>query len=172
MTHSEHAMTTGTDKHDDLRWHDNIIYALHLDAADPDRGVWRSDLVLDIDHIVEWICGTDGSYKFRVAPATLVFHDVADLRIAIDFGKSDFRGPLNELSIHAIARVPAPAQGTAGPFPYFLWRIELNLPQGGEIAFGASSFTQALRAEPDLRDEQRLPASARQHLMRRHDAKN
>ncbi len=40
-------------------WHDNLIYGLHLAAPDPDAGLWISDLILDIDHIVEWICGTD-----------------------------------------------------------------------------------------------------------------
>jgi hypothetical protein len=165
-------MTAGASEYDGLRWHDNTIYAFHLDAADPDRGVWRSDLVLDIDHIVEWICGIDGRAKFRVAPATLVFHDVTDLRITIDFGTNAFRRTLNELSIGAITREPVRAQGAAGPFPYFLWRIDLNLPQGGEIAFGASGFTQTLRAEPQMLDEQRLPASARPHLVRRSSAEH
>lgn len=43
---------------------------------------------------------------------------------------------------------------------YYRWRIELNLPQGGEIAFGARGFTQVLRAEPVLPDEQWLPAGS------------
>jgi hypothetical protein len=119
MSLSERVMTAGTDEYDALRWHDNIIYALHLDAADPDRGVWRSDLVLDIDHIVEWICGTDGSVQFRIAPATLVFHDVTDLRITIDFGRSGFRCALNELSIGAIAREPTPCKARRGHFLIF-----------------------------------------------------
>ena len=37
-----------------LSWHDNHIYGLHLSLGDPARDDWRSDLVLDIDHIVEW----------------------------------------------------------------------------------------------------------------------
>lgn len=165
-------MAAGTDEYDAFRWHDNLIYALHLDTADPARGVWRSDLVLDIDYIAEWICGTDGNAQFRVAPATLVFHDVTDLRIAVNLGNVGRRRALNELSVGAITRVPTPAQGAVGPFPYFLWRIELNSPPGGEIEFGASGFTQTLRAEPELRDEQRLPASVRPHLMLRREAKS
>jgi hypothetical protein len=35
-------------------WHDNLIYGFHLRCADPERCIWRSDLVLDIDHIPEW----------------------------------------------------------------------------------------------------------------------
>lgn len=146
-------------------WHDNLIYAVHLRGADPDRGLWRSELVLDIDHIVEWICspggGTDQSVSFLVAPATLVFHDVTDLRIKVDFASSDYRQSLNELSIAEIVRVPVERVAAAGAPPYFAWRIELNLPQDGEIAFGASGYTQTLRAEPQNLDEQRLPPDDR-----------
>jgi hypothetical protein len=144
-------------------WHDNLVYAIRLHAADPDRGDWRSELELDIDHIVEWICGHDDSVRFRVAPASLVFHDVTDLKIAVDFGDSGNGININELSIHDIAReqLPAEQQKVCLDRPYYRWRIELNLPKGGEIAFGASGFTQTLRAEPVLTDEQRLAAAAR-----------
>jgi hypothetical protein len=32
-------------------WHDDLIYAFHLKAPDPESGDWVSELVLDIDHI-------------------------------------------------------------------------------------------------------------------------
>jgi hypothetical protein len=142
-------------------WHDNLIYALHLQAADPDRGIWRSDLVLDIDHIVEWICGADKSVSFLVAPATLVFHDVRDLRIDVDFGSSGYRMNLNEMSIAQIVREPAERPAGPGAPPYYAWRIELNLPQGGVIGFGASGYTQSLRAEPQNLDQPRLGPDGR-----------
>jgi hypothetical protein len=125
-------------------------------------GDWRSELVLDIDHIVECICGTDGGARFRVAPATLTFHDVTDLRVSFDFGGSGHRQTLNGLSIAAISQEPVPAPSTAQP--YGRWRIEFNLPRGGEITFGASGYMQTLRAEPELLDEQRLPARGRPPL--------
>jgi hypothetical protein len=31
-------------------WHDDLIYGFHLRCADPERDIWRSELVLDIDH--------------------------------------------------------------------------------------------------------------------------
>jgi len=34
-------------------WHDNLIYGMHLRCADPDRNWWHSELIFDIDHIVE-----------------------------------------------------------------------------------------------------------------------
>lgn len=144
-------------------WHDNLIYGIHLQSAEPDRGIWRSDLVLDIDHIVEWICGEDRQVSFLVAPATLVFHDVSDLRIDVDFGSIGHAMNINEMSIAQIVRELV--ERPAGAPPYFAWRIELNLPQGSEIVFGASGYTLTLRSEPKLTDEQRLPADARAPLI-------
>ena len=146
---------------DDPSWHDNLIYAVKFQSADPDAGKWRSNLILDIDHIVEWVRGTDGGTQFLVAPATLVLHDVTDLQINIHFGSSGYLQTVTEPSIRQILKTPIePAPNpTAGP--YFAWVIELNWPKGGEIRFGSSGYTQALRAEPRLLDEQHLPADDR-----------
>ena len=142
-------------------WHDNLVYGLFLQTADPARGKWRSNLLLDIDHILEWVCGADRSVKFLVAPTTLTFHDVTDLRIDVDFGASGFHRTINELSIADIEKEAVKVEGARGPRPYFRWRILLNLPQGGEIAFGASGYSQTFRAEAVLLDEQSLPADRR-----------
>ncbi len=146
---------------DRLSWHDNALYGLCFEVGDPDRDDWRSDLVLDIDHIVEWLCGPAGRARFRVAPATLTFHDVTDLRIAVDCGDSGGRVALHEPSIDAITRAPIRDPNIRLDRPYHRWRIALNLPRGGEIGFGASGFTQVLRAEPVLLDEQKLAAADR-----------
>jgi hypothetical protein len=139
----------------ELTWHDNTVYGFRLDPGDPDRGDWTSDLVLDIDHIVEWICGTDGKVLFRVAPATLTFHDATDLRVSFDFDQGH-QIALRPLSIASVARDPIRDQKVCLDRPYYRWRIGLNDPKGGEIAFGASGFTQTLRAEPKVSEEQRL----------------
>jgi hypothetical protein len=148
---------------DEASWHDNLVYALLFNVGDVAKGDRRSELVLDIDHIVEWICGTNGGARFRIAPATLTFHDVTDLRVSFDFGGSGHRQTLNELSIAAISQEPVPTPSVAQP--YGRWRIELNLPRGGEITFGASGYTQTFRAEPVLLDDQRLPARGRPPLL-------
>ena len=121
---------------DGLSWHDDTLYGLRFDVGDsfqgdwradlakatgapiwPRRlarrsgqGDWRADLVLDIDHIVEWIRGEAGKVRFRVAPATLVFHGVTDLKIAIDWGDSGDRTALHDGSIEAITREPVANQ--------------------------------------------------------------
>lgn len=143
---------------DNLSWHDNIVYGLRLDVGDTSQGDWHHDLIFDIDHIVEWACGVDGSAQFRVAPATLTFHEVTDLRVAVDFGASDCRMAINEMSIADVSRSPVDDKERFPDLPYYRWRIELNLPQGGEIAFGARGFTQDLRAAPEMFDQPRMPA--------------
>lgn len=155
-------MDTATDADfDTLSWHDNVIYGMRFDIGDAAQGEWRSDLVFDIDYIEEWVRDPTGGVRFRVAPATLNFHKVSDLRIAVDFGDSGGVNMINELSIAAITREPLVLKDRPGAPLFYRWRIELNLPQGGEIAFGAGGFTQTLRADPVLLDQQRLPAAGR-----------
>jgi hypothetical protein len=145
----------------DLAWHDNALYGLRLDVGDFTRGDWRSDLVLDIDHIVEWLCGADQRVRFRIAPATLTFHDVTDLQIAIDCGDSGGQVVLHALSIDRITRQRLDRQKVCLDRAYYRWRIALNHPPCGAIVFAASGFSQVLRAEPVLRDEQQLSPADR-----------
>jgi hypothetical protein len=145
---------------EDFSWHDNLIYGLRFEVGDPARNDWQIDLAFDIDHIVEWLCGSDGRASFRVAPATLTFHEVTDLVLNIDCSDETYPRTLHELSIDRITAAPA-----TGPFatarPYWRYTIALNLPQGGSINFGASGFSQVLRAPPVLTTEQRLAPAER-----------
>jgi hypothetical protein len=145
-----------------LSWHDCHLWRLEIRAGDPGVDDWTSDLALDIDFIVEWLCTTDGRAAFRVAPATLVFHGVTDLRIAIDWGDSGHRTALHEVSIDRIEREPVRDQKVYLDRRYHRWVIRLNWPRDGEIAFGAAGFTQTLRSDPVLVEEQRLSARERQ----------
>jgi len=144
-----------------LSWHDDTLYGLRLVVGDVARGEWRSELVLDLDHIVEWVCGPAGGVRFRVAPATLVFHDVTDLEIALDWGDSGHRTALCEPQIDRITRAPVQDQKICLDRPYYRWQIAFAWPRGGLIACGASGFTQTLRATPTLLDQQRLPPGTR-----------
>ncbi len=146
---------------DQLGWHDNTVYGLRIDVGDPDRGDWHANLVVDLDYIVEWVCERDGCYRFRVAPATLCFHEVSNLRITIDYGASGGQTVLHTLSIDRIDRERVTDQNVRVDRPYWRWRIAFNWPQGGEIAFGAGGFTQRLRAAPVLLDGQHLSPADR-----------
>jgi hypothetical protein len=151
-----------TDDFERLSWHDNLIYGFRFAIGNHEKGEWNADLVLDIDHIVEWVCAAPGErVRFRVAPATLAFRDVTDFRISADFGDSGCQVAFREMSIAQVTRERVKDQKICLDRPYYRWRIELNDPQNGEIAFGASTFTQTLRAAPTLLDEQRLPRGTR-----------
>jgi hypothetical protein len=141
-----------------LSWHDCHVWGLSIGAGDPDAGDWTSDLALDLGFIVEWICGVDQTFQFRVAPATLTFHGVTDLRIGVSLGDGALQAAIHPISIDRIARERVEAQKVFLDRPYYRWRIQSNWPAGGEIVFGAVGFTQRLRAEPVL--------SSRQHLSR------
>ena len=138
------------------RWHDNVIYGLSFDRGDPETGDWRSDLILDIDFIVEWLCGSPGEFRFRVAPAKLAFHDVTDFAIAVDQGDSGGRNALYEWSIDRVER-----QRLERSFDYWRWTIRLHALPGGTLTFSSSGFTQTQTAEPSLVSEQRLPRALR-----------
>ena len=149
---------------DGMSWHDNALYGVRLDVGDYAHGDWHADLVLDIDHIVEWLCGEGRQVRFRVAPAILTFHDVTDLQIAIDCGDSGGRIALHPLSIDAITRERIQDQKICFDRPYYRWRIAFNWPRGGALGFGASGFSQILRAAPVLVGQQRLPRADRTPL--------
>ena len=138
------------------RWHDNVIYGLSFELGEPAEGDWRSDLLLDIDFIEEWLCGSPNEVRFRVAPANLRFHDVTDFAMSVDQGDSGGRNALFEWSIDRVER-----QRLDRTFDYWRWTIHIHAPPGGTIRFCASDFTQDLRSEPMLLSEQRLPRSGR-----------
>jgi len=139
-------------------WHDDVIHALvtHLQQR-----IWLSEVLFDIDHIVEWVRSVEGKVQFKVAPATLKFHDAGDLCISIDCGDSGGRTALHDLVIDHISRSAIDNQDVRLDRPFYRWRIELNWPKGGFISFASSGFTQTLRAEPQLTDAIRLDTKVR-----------
>lgn len=151
-------MTTWTHEDlDQLTWHDCSIWGLELRATGvEDEGT--SDLALDIDFIVEWLCGVDGPAQFRVAPATLVFHGVTDLRVLIECSYAgSYQMAPYPAQIDRIERRRIEDQRVFLDRPYYAWTIPLNMPTPGVIEFGAYGFTQTLRTEPVLTKSQQLP---------------
>jgi hypothetical protein len=60
-----------------LSWHDCTIHSLGLDQD----GKYQSDLLIDLDFLLEWLLTASGIIEFRVAPALLRFHGVDQLVI-------------------------------------------------------------------------------------------
>jgi hypothetical protein len=125
---------------------------------------WTADIVVDIDFIVEWVWDAECGAQFRVAPATLVFHGVTDLKVNVDWGNSGFQLALHEVSIGQIDRDRIKNQKVFLDRPYYKWTIRLNWPQDGEIVFGGVGFTQTLRSEPILMDKQSFSPRMRKEL--------
>jgi hypothetical protein len=131
-----------------LSWHDCQFYGLRLD---PRREHGTAELEFDIDFIVEWLCRTDRTAEFRVAPATLIFHDVFRLQVELDYASPVTAG----MSPFAIAGIEREAFSTPWGHSSFRWRLPVNWPSG-VITFESSGFTQVLRRPSILVDRQWL----------------
>jgi hypothetical protein len=149
-----------------LSWHDCHLWAIRFDVGDPDQGDWTSNLVLDLDFIVEWVQPSADRFAFRVAPATLVFEGVTDPQIEITWARTGFQSALHPVSIDRISRERVQDQKVYLDRAYYSWRIDLNWPDG-HITFGAASFTQTLLAEPVVVDTQDLSRAERRRLTTR-----
>jgi hypothetical protein len=98
-----------------------------------------AELAFDLDFIIEWLRREDGSFEFRVAPATLTFHRVFGLRFELDYlrvsaGMTPFR-------VDGIEREPI---SYPTGFSSANWRLPINWPTG-LITFESPGFTQVLR---------------------------
>jgi hypothetical protein len=150
---------------ENLSWHDCTIWGLALKLDDPTEEDCTHDLVLDVDFIVEWVprercdlqSGGACSLEFRVAPATLTFHGITDLRVQLQSPSSGFQLVPPPISIASITRERVQDQKVYLDRPYYRWTIDLHKSMtGGEISFGAFGFTQVLRAAPRLTKNQHL----------------
>jgi len=133
---------------EDMRWHDVNIYAL---AFLPDS----LEFVLDIDYILQWINPKEGEtyYGFQVAPATLVFENVHDLKIDLE--------PFAGVQIQDIQRngpqKPKNAEYVGREIEW-RWVIETH---EGEISLYSLGYKQYLRCAPILGGQQALGLDVR-----------
>jgi hypothetical protein len=131
---------------ENLSWHDCHVYGFRLE----EREHGTAEVEFDIDFIVEWLCQEDRSFKFRVAPAVLTFHNVFDLRLELDYAAVG--AGMTPFSIAGIEREGiANENGNSS----FLWRMSINWPTG-VITFQSPGFTQVLRRAPILVPRQAL----------------
>jgi len=118
---------------DGMSWHDCQVNSIAFDQD----GEWQSDLVFDLDFIVEWLCGKDKRCRFRIAPAVLRFTDVDNLRLDISL---KFKQPLE---IYSIERTDLQTTG----YKNYHWVIKVQNYPGSKdnvIEFDATGLTQEL----------------------------
>jgi hypothetical protein len=135
---------------DRMLWHDNHVHSIRFVAGKDGEG----DLILDIDHILEWMNGEDGGFKFRILPVTLTFHGVMFPRIVIDYAAAT--AAFGPFMIHGIER----RMEQRSHYEAQVWRIPVTWP-GGEIEFEARGFTQRGEGEPVLTSHQLLTPEQR-----------
>ena len=159
MTDPNTSKTRWTDADfDSMGWHDCTIHALGVDQD----GECQSDLVLDLDYIVEWIETPKGSFRFRVAPAILRFPGVDKLHVQtlLAFGEG--------LEIDSIDRVPCEDE----TFPdHYHWTIGMHTywnDDRNRIEFDATGFVQALTGPPVVTYDQCLTPRKREKLKKSH----
>jgi len=144
-------MRTWTD-HDyaTISWHDNHIHGFRLFEGKHGSG----NLIFDIDHILEWVQTDAGKVAFRIAPASLEFHDASNLKISLDYASAT--AALVPFSIDSINR----SLEMRERYTATIWQIPVNWPRGN-IAFEAAGFTLTLRSEPILSGQQYLTKDQR-----------
>lgn len=147
---------------ENISWHDNSLYGISW-KVEFESGV--SDLILDIDYICDWICNKDKTCRFKVSPADLIFHNITDLKISIDWGDSGFQA-CNDggLPILDITKEIIKNQKVHLDRQYYKWTIKFAPSvkiKDSFISFGATGFTQTLRKEPILIDRQALTLNER-----------
>ncbi|TFH24223.1 MAG: hypothetical protein E4H03_04175 [Myxococcales bacterium] len=145
--------TSWTDRDfDRLSWHDNHVHGLSVSEGQYGSG----ELALDLDFILEWTKCDSGHVQFRIAPATLTFHEVTNLKLALDY--LSVSASMCPFSIAGIER----RLETRDRYTATQWTIAVNWPRG-EISFEATGFSQVLRASPILKDQQSLTRTQRQN---------
>ncbi|HEX8430100.1 MAG TPA: hypothetical protein VF625_02390 [Longimicrobium sp.] len=143
----EKAVWTDAD-FEEMGWHDVPIHATaYLSELD--------EIAFDIDYILKWVNPAAGEtfYSFWIAPATLVFENVTDLRIDLEFFG-------NNITIQHLSRadMQPTRQGFIGPDAAWLWT--LNCLEGA-IQFRATGFRQTIRRVPQHHGGQRLDLADR-----------
>lgn len=138
---------------DAMTWHDCHVHGFHLGAVNEEHG--SAELSLDIDFILEWLTLSDQTFQFRVAPATLTFHDVSGLRVLIDYAATT--AGMTPFSIDGIEREPIIC---AGIHTAYRWRLPISWP-AGEITFESTGFTQVLIRDPVISQTQGLTTAER-----------
>ena len=130
-----------------MGWHDATIYAFALKPE-------QFELLLDIDYILKWVdpVPPNDYYTFWVAPATLVFEGVHDIRVDLDIRY------IQDISLQGIEREGPIASPDNKQISEWMWTLEAN---EGIIKFRASGYRQYFRSEPIVTNLQGLSLDER-----------
>lgn len=137
------------DDFDSMSWHDCHVHAMRVVEGEHGTG----ELELDLDYILEWR-RADAGFSFLLVPATLRFHEVFGLRIALDWATPT--AGLGPFSLNGIER----STESRPRYTATLWRLAVNWP-AGEVAFEAKGYTQQAWGREVVSQQQVLGAADR-----------
>ena len=141
---------------EEMSWHDNHVHGIQVEVDNEDHGT--GILVLDLDHILEWIAPASPgeAVRFRIARARLTFYEISALRIEIDWASA--QAGMTPFSIGEISR-----RKLEYPTGYvsWAWTVAVNWPQGA-ITFNSPRFSQVLVGPVVATDGQCLTLRQRQ----------
>ena len=121
-----------------MGWHDTTVWSM---LADPDE----YEFLLDMDYIFQWVHPGAGetSFKFWVAPVTMVFENAHDVKIHIESSQ----GGIEVADFHR----EEPEVTPNGQFTQHTYRFEC---QEGTISLKATGFRMFVRRAPVLLEGQ------------------
>ena len=144
-----HPRRWSSEEFDSMSWHDCHVHALRIVEADHGTG----ELELDLDYILEWRTEKD-KFSFLLVPATLRFHKVFGLRVALDWATPT--AGMGPFSLSAIEKNVE----DRGHYIATLWHLPLNWPEGS-LKFEAEGFTQVAWGREVLSSNQVLTQGER-----------
>lgn len=139
------------DDFDNMGWHDANIYGMIIEKGEEP---WQGNLIFDIDYIFEWIHPVPPQeyFSFWVAPCTLIFKEVYDVKIDIDYRG----GAFDLLEISDLDLISKYEQETG--VIIYEWQMGL---QEGDIRFKSLGFDQIVRKAPVYTNSQVLSLEER-----------
>ncbi len=122
-----------------MGWHDAVVYSMSFPQE-------NYTIRFDIDYIFKWHWEREAVRRWDVAPCTLEFNNVSNLKVALDWqmqGNTSIRDVTRKNSRLSPNRM----------FTLWDYRIELDV---GCLHFTATSFTQTVRRPPIFSTSQAL----------------
>ncbi|MCM2477791.1 hypothetical protein HGO38_30560 [Rhizobium sp. CG5] len=127
----------------DMGWHDACVYSLSFPQA-------NQSVTFDIDYIFKWHWEGEMVRGWDVAPCTLEFTNVSNLKIALSWEDQ------GDTTIQNITR------NNCRPTPnkkLTIWDYVVELDVG-HLTFSATGYTQTSRMRPVFSTSQSLPRGA------------
>uniref|UniRef100_UPI0031011587 hypothetical protein n=1 Tax=Neorhizobium sp. EC2-8 TaxID=3129230 RepID=UPI0031011587 len=122
-----------------MGWHDAVLYSMSFSQA-------NYAIRFDIDYIFKWHWEREAVRGWDVAPCTLEFNNVSNLRVSLDW---QIQG---DTSIQDITRTNSRLSPN-GKIMLWDYQIELDV---GDLRFTATGFTQTVRMPPIFSTSQAL----------------